>query len=164
MEPTLWKEISPLSSPNLETVTKNNQNKNSIKSLNGLEYIWKFHDPNGHENYHVGEAATISKPLDERVVEFLETLISSGCKRMKELQCLCKKTRKKTRISQNEIQTKQQQQKKKKNKNLSNSVKTELIRQVSYICEKSSYSQRFIEPSNLCLLIMVVPICSVRTL
>ena len=95
MEPTLWKEISPLSSPNLEIVTKNNQNKNSIKSLDGLEYIWKFHDPNGHENYHVGEAATISKPLDERVVEFLETLISSGCKRMKELQCLCKKTRKK---------------------------------------------------------------------
>ena len=99
MEPTLWKEISPLSSPNLETVTKNNQNKNSIKSLDGLEYIWKFHDPNGHENYHVGEAATISKPLDDRVVEFLETLISSGCKRMKELQCLCKKTRKKKQES-----------------------------------------------------------------
>ena len=99
MEPTLWKEISPLSSPNLEIVTKNNQNKNSIKSLDGLEYIWKFHDPNGHENYHVGEAATISKPLDERVVEFLETLISSGCKRMKELQCLCKKTRKKKQES-----------------------------------------------------------------
>ena len=97
MEPTLWKEISPLSSPNLETVTKNNQNKNSIKSLDGLEYIWKFHDPNGHENYHVGEAATISKPLDERVVEFLKTLISSGCKRIKEPQRLCKKKTKKNK-------------------------------------------------------------------
>ena len=93
MEATLWKEISPLSSQknDPETVTKNKQIKNSFKSLDGLEYIWKFHDPNGHENYHVGEAATISKPLDERVVEFLETLISSGCKRIKELQCLCKK-------------------------------------------------------------------------
>ena len=41
MEATLWKEISPLNSPknDLETVTKNKQNKNSIKSLDGLEYI-----------------------------------------------------------------------------------------------------------------------------
>ena len=128
MEATLWKEISPLSSQknDPETVTKNKQIKNSFKSLDGLEYIWKFHDPNGHENYHVGEAATISKPLDERVVEFLETLISSGCKRIKELQCLCKKknTKKKTRICQNEIQTTAI----KKKKNLNNSVKTELIR------------------------------------
>ena len=116
MEPTLWKEISPLSSPNLETVTKNNQNKNSIKSLDGLEYIWKFHDPNGHENYHVGEAATISKPLDERVVEFLETLISSGCKRIKELQRLCKKSKKKQESPRTKFRPNNNSKKKKKRK------------------------------------------------
>ena len=51
-----------------------------------LEYICKFPDPNGHENHHVGEAATISEPLDERVTEFLKTQIRSGCERIKELQ------------------------------------------------------------------------------
>ena len=50
-----------------------------------LEYICKFPDPNGHENYHVGEAATISETLDERVTEFLKTHIRIGCKRIKEL-------------------------------------------------------------------------------
>ena len=142
MEATLWKEISSLSSPknDLETVTKNKQNKNSIKSLDGLEYIWKFHDLNGHENYHAGEAATISKPLDERVVEILKTLISSGCKRIKEPQHLCQKNPKKNKNLQERNSDQTTTAKKKKKKNLSNSVKTELIRQVSYICEKSSYS------------------------
>ena len=43
-----------------------------------LEFICKFPDPDGHENYHVGEVATISKRLDEKVVEFLETQVRSG--------------------------------------------------------------------------------------
>ena len=51
-----------------------------------LEYICKFPDPNGHENHHVGEAATISEPLHQRIVEFLKVQIRSGCKRIKELQ------------------------------------------------------------------------------
>ena len=51
-----------------------------------LEYICKFPDPNGHENHHLGEAATIREPLDERVVECLKTQIRGGCKRIKELQ------------------------------------------------------------------------------
>ena len=56
---------------NRETLTKDKENENSIKSLGKLEYICKFPNPNGHENHHVGEAATISEPLDKRVVEFL---------------------------------------------------------------------------------------------
>ena len=51
-----------------------------------LEYISEFPDPNCRENHHVGEAATISKPLDEKAVEFLKTWIRSGCKRIKELR------------------------------------------------------------------------------
>ena len=51
-----------------------------------LEYTWKFPDPNGHENHHVGEAATIREPLDKRVVEFLKTQTGSGCKKIKEPQ------------------------------------------------------------------------------
>ena len=39
----------------LETVTKNEEN------MGRLECICKFPDPDGHEKYHVGEAATISK-------------------------------------------------------------------------------------------------------
>ena len=69
-----------------ETLTKDEESKSSIKSLGRLEYICKFPDPNGHENHHVGEAATISEPLDERVTEFLKTQIRSGCERIKELQ------------------------------------------------------------------------------
>ena len=55
----------------LETVTKNEEN------MGRLEFICKFPDPDGHENY-VGEVATISKRLDEKVVEFLETQVRSG--------------------------------------------------------------------------------------
>ena len=74
MAAKLKKEITALSSAknDLERFTKDEENKNSIKPLGRLEYICKFPDPNGHENHHVGEAATISEPLDERVVEFLK--------------------------------------------------------------------------------------------
>ena len=74
MAAKLKKEITTLSSAknDLETFTKDKENKNSIKALGRLEYICKFPDPNDHENHHVGEAATISEPLDERVVEFLK--------------------------------------------------------------------------------------------
>ena len=74
MAAKLRKEITTLSSAknDLETFTKDKENKNSINALGRLEYICKFPDPNGHENHHVGEAATISEPLDERVVEFLK--------------------------------------------------------------------------------------------
>ena len=74
MAAMLKKEITALSSAknDLETFTKNEENKNSIKPLGRLEYICKFPDPNGHKNHHVGEAATISEPLDERVMEFLK--------------------------------------------------------------------------------------------
>ena len=74
MAAKLKKEITTLSSAknDLETFTKDKENKNSINALGRLEYICKFPDPNGHENHHVGEAATISEPLDERVVEFLK--------------------------------------------------------------------------------------------
>ena len=82
------KEITALSfaKNDQETLMKDEENKNSIKSLGRLEYICKFPDPNGHKNNHVGEAATIIEPLLERVVEFLKTHIRSGCKRIKELQ------------------------------------------------------------------------------
>ena len=46
-----------------------------------LEYICKFPDLNGHKSHHVGEAATVSEPLDERVVEF-KMQIRNGCKRI----------------------------------------------------------------------------------
>ena len=69
-----------------ETLTKDEENKNSIKWLGRLEYICKFPYPNGHENHHAVGASTISKPLDERVVEFFKTQIRSGCKRIKKLQ------------------------------------------------------------------------------
>ena len=88
MTAKLKKEITALSSAknDQETFTKDEKNKNSIKQWCRLEYIFKFTDPNSHENQHVGEAATISEPLDERAVEFLKTQIRSGCKRIKELQ------------------------------------------------------------------------------
>ena len=88
MAAKIKKEITALSfaKNDQETLTKDEESKSSIKSLGRLEYICKFPDPNGHENHHVGEAATISKPLDERVTEFLKTQIRSGCKRIKELQ------------------------------------------------------------------------------
>ena len=51
-----------------------------------------------------------------------------------------------------------------KKKNPITSVKDE-TRKVSNICEKNSSSKLFIEPSfNLCFLIIVVVICSMRTL
>ena len=79
MAAKLKKEIFGLFSAenDLETVTTDKENKNSIKSLDRLEYKCKFLDPNGHENYHVGKAEMISKPLNERVVEFLEKQIRS---------------------------------------------------------------------------------------
>ena len=88
MAAKLKKEITALSSAknDLPTFTKDEENKNSIKPLGRLEYICKFPDPNGHENHHVGEAATIREPLDERVVEFSKIQIRSGFKRIKELQ------------------------------------------------------------------------------
>ena len=63
------KEITALSSAknDLDTVTKNEENKNSIKLLGRLKYRWKFLDPNGHENHNVGEVVTIGQPLDEKV-------------------------------------------------------------------------------------------------
>ena len=81
----LKKEITALSSAktDLETFTKDEENKNSIKPLGRLEYICEFFDPN-HPN-HVGEAVTVSEPLDERVEELLKMQIRSGCKRIKEL-------------------------------------------------------------------------------
>ena len=51
-----------------------------------LECICKFPDRNGHEKHHVAEAATISKPLHERVVEFLKTKTRNSYKRIRELQ------------------------------------------------------------------------------
>ena len=84
----LKKEITALSSAknDLKTGTKSEENKNSIQPLGRLEYVYKFPDPNGHENHHLDEAVTISEPLDERIVQFLKTQIRSGCKRIKELQ------------------------------------------------------------------------------
>ena len=88
MAAKIKKEITALSfaKNDQETLTKDEESKSSIKSLGRLEYMCKFPDPNGHENHHSGEAATISEPLDERVTEFLKTQIRSGCKRIKELQ------------------------------------------------------------------------------
>ena len=88
MAAKIKKEITALSfaKNDQETLTKDEESKSSIKSLGRLEYICKFPDPNGHENHHVREAATITEPLDERVTEFLKTQIRSGCKRIKELQ------------------------------------------------------------------------------
>ena len=70
MAAKLKKEITALRSAknDLHIFTKDEENKNSIKSLIRLEYICKFSDPNGQENHPVGEAAAISGPLDERVV------------------------------------------------------------------------------------------------
>ena len=52
MAAKLKKEITTLSSAknDLETFTKDKENKNSIKALGRLEYICKFPDPNDHEN------------------------------------------------------------------------------------------------------------------
>ena len=145
---------------------KDEENKNSIKSLSRLEHICKFPDPNGHENHHVGEAAMIRGPLDERVVKFLKTQIRSGCKKNKRAtktsvyicqQCyLCawKKA---------ESYWRKFRPNNKKNKNLITSVKNKTS-YVSYTCEKNSSSKWFTESSNLCLLIIAVAICSMRTL
>ena len=40
--------------------------------------------------YHTGQAARISKPLDNRVVEYLKKQIREGCRRTKYLQSRAK--------------------------------------------------------------------------
>ena len=74
MAAKLKREITSLSSAknDLETVKKDEDD------MDRLERICRFPDPGGHENYHVGEAGTIRKRLDKKIVELLETQVRSG--------------------------------------------------------------------------------------
>ena len=43
-----------------------------------LHYLCQFPDPSAHQNHHNGQAAGISKPLADRVVEFFNKHIREG--------------------------------------------------------------------------------------
>ena len=51
-----------------------------------MQYLCKFPNPSLHKYHHVGEAAGISEPLDDRVAEYLKKQIRNDCRRTKELQ------------------------------------------------------------------------------
>ena len=55
-----------------------------------LQYLCQFQDPSAHQNHHTGQAAGISEPLDNRVVEYLKKQIREGCRRTKDLQSRAK--------------------------------------------------------------------------
>ena len=55
-----------------------------------LHYLCQFPDPSAHQNHHTGQAAGISEPLDNRVVEYLKKQIREGCRRTKDLQSRAK--------------------------------------------------------------------------
>ena len=55
-----------------------------------LQYLCQFPDPSGHQNHHTGQAAGISEPLDNKVVEYLKKQIREGCRRTKDLQSRAK--------------------------------------------------------------------------
>ena len=50
-----------------------------------MKYLVKL-PCNGHKYHHVGRAAGLIEPLDERIVLHLKKLIRSGSRRVKELQ------------------------------------------------------------------------------
>ena len=51
-----------------------------------LQYLRQFPYPSAHQNHHTGQAAGISEPLDNWVVEYLKKQIREGCRRTKDLQ------------------------------------------------------------------------------
>ena len=51
-----------------------------------LQYLRQFPYPSTHQNHHTGQAAGISEPLDNWVVEYLKKQIREGCRRTKDLQ------------------------------------------------------------------------------
>ena len=55
-----------------------------------LQYLRQFPDHSAHQNHHTGQAAGISEPLDNRVVEYLKKQIREGCRRTKDLQSRAK--------------------------------------------------------------------------
>ena len=55
-----------------------------------LQYFCQFPDPSTHQNYHNGQAAGISEPLDYRVVEYLKKQIQEGCRQTKGLESRAK--------------------------------------------------------------------------
>ena len=109
MAAKLKKRIAVLGSAknDLETVTKDAENKNSIKPWGILKYIIKFPDPNAHENHHFGEPAMISEPRHERLVK--EVVVNKHQSyKGKHLYLSTFGQEKKTIILQKENQAKQQ--------------------------------------------------------
>ena len=49
-----------------------------------------FQIPLRNQNHHTGQAADISEPLDNRMVEYLKKQIREGCRRTKDLQSRAK--------------------------------------------------------------------------
>ena len=47
----------------------------SEESKGKLQYLCQFPDTSAHQNHHTGQAAGISEPLDDRVVEYLKKQI-----------------------------------------------------------------------------------------
>ena len=72
------------------SVSCKTENKQSIKMESEKEFGYlKFivKPPiGGHKYHHIGRAAGLIEPLDERINEHLKKLIRSGCRRVKELQ------------------------------------------------------------------------------
>ena len=50
-----------------------------------INYITKFPAPSDHENHHQGLAAGLIKPLDDRVREYIKTLVRNGTRRKTEI-------------------------------------------------------------------------------
>lgn len=50
-----------------------------------LNYITKFPAPSDHENHHQGLAAGLIEPLDDRVREYIKTLVRNGTRRKTEI-------------------------------------------------------------------------------
>ena len=60
------------------------------EEFKGKLHLCQFPDPSAHQNHHTGQAAGISEPLDNRVVEYLKKQIREGCRRTKDLQSRAK--------------------------------------------------------------------------
>ena len=55
-----------------------------------LRYLCQFPDPSAHQNHHTSQAAAISEPLDNRVVEYSKKQMREKCRRTKHLQSSAK--------------------------------------------------------------------------
>ena len=55
-----------------------------------LQYLCQFPDPSAHQNLHTCQAAGMSEPLGNRVVEYLKEQIREGCTLTEDLQSRAK--------------------------------------------------------------------------